>query len=129
MDESGTFEPLHPEVLTWAALLGRWVEFAEASVALPTEGEPGLLKASVVDVITLQAVCCALGELGELGLEERALGRDRAGVLVERHAGVLRRRWSGAAMPEALVELVEEAEAAVAEARGGGEAGAGKSPA
>ncbi|MEM1211415.1 MAG: hypothetical protein AAGI68_03870 [Planctomycetota bacterium] len=120
MDESSGYEPLHPEVLTWAALLGRWVSFAEASVALPDEGEPGLLKASVVDVITLQAVCCALGELEELNAEQRALGRDRAGVLVERHAGALRRKWVGADMPGALVELMEEAELAVRAARDGG---------
>ncbi|MEM6393130.1 MAG: hypothetical protein AAF797_10190 [Planctomycetota bacterium] len=124
MDKPDVVEPLHPEALTWAALLGRWVSFAEASVALPPEGEAGLLRESVVDVITLQAVCCALGELDELSEEQRALGRDRAGVLVERHAGALRRRWAGAEMPEALTELVDEAERAVRSARGHGLDGA-----
>ena len=126
--DAAEFEPLHPERLTWAVMLGRWVEFAKAAVALPgdevgsVEGgkEGGRWRASVPDVVGLQAVWFALQDLDELAVDERALGLDRAGVLIERHAGALRSRWGGGdEMPEALAELIEEAEAALAAAVAG----------
>ena len=124
--EPAEFEPLHPERLTWAVMLGRWVEFAKAAVALPgdemggVEGgkEGGRWRAAVPDVVGLQAVWFALGQMDELTEDERALGLDRAGVLIERHAGALRARWGGGKLPEALAELIDEAEAALAAAHG-----------
>jgi hypothetical protein len=32
-------QPLHPDALTWAGLLGQWLDFARASVALPDDAE------------------------------------------------------------------------------------------
>lgn len=55
-------KPLEPERLTWAVLLARWTEFARSAVALPKEGEAGLVRQSVADIITLQAVWFALGD-------------------------------------------------------------------
>lgn len=101
-------EPLEPERLTWAVLLGRWTEFARGAVALPAEGEAGLVRDSVTDIITLQAVWFALQHMDELDPSERALGLSRAGVLIERHAGAVRARFEGQPMPDALQELIED---------------------
>ncbi len=104
--------PLHPEKLTWAVMLGRWVTFAKSAVALPTEGDAGKLRSSVPDLIMLQAVWFALRHLEELSPEEAALGLDRAQVLIDKHAAALRARW-GEAMPAMMRELIDDAVAAL----------------
>lgn len=109
--------PLNSQRLTWAVMLGRWVAFARAAAALPTEGDPGRLRASVADVIVLQAVWHALRNLDDLDEAERELGLDRARVLIDRHALALRTRW-GQTMPPMLRELIDDAEAAWRQARG-----------
>ncbi|MEM7625133.1 MAG: hypothetical protein AAF333_05840 [Planctomycetota bacterium] len=117
------FEPLRPERLTWALLLGRWVSFARSAVALPTDGEGGRMRDAVPEIIGLQAVWFALEQLDELPGDERALGLDRARVLIDRHAGVVRRLWAGQALPAELDELIGDAERAWENATvGGGEA-------
>jgi hypothetical protein len=95
--------------LTWSALLARWVEFAQAAVVLPPEGESGAWKKSVPEVLRLQAVWFALQHLDELPPEERALGIDRAAVLIESSRTMLARDWEGRAMPAELKRLVEDA--------------------
>ena len=95
--------------LTWAALLARWVEFARSSVALPAEGEGARLRASVADLIMLQAVWHALSELDSLSVDERRLGVDRAQVLIDRHAAALRDRWADRPMPAMVAELIDDA--------------------
>lgn len=104
--------PLYPERLTWAVMLGRWVAFAQSAVALPDEGDTAKLRASVGDLIMLQAVWFALQHMEELEADERALGMDRAHVLVEKHASALRQRW-GDAMPAMMGELIDDAHAAL----------------
>ncbi|MEM9882965.1 MAG: hypothetical protein AAF800_08620 [Planctomycetota bacterium] len=115
-----TPEPLRPESMAWAVLLGRWVEFAKSSTAWPGDASGRRWKDSVPDIVQLQAVWFALREADGLGAGERALGCDRAAVLIARHAGSLRRRWSaaGGALPEELASLIRDAESALAEARG-----------
>lgn len=100
--------PLYPDRLTWAVLLGRWVDFARSAVALPTDTEGAKMRESVVDIIMLQAVWFALQHLQELTAAERALGVDRAGVLIEKHASALRQRWHDA-MPTGIEELIIDA--------------------
>jgi hypothetical protein len=112
------FEPLHPARLTWTVLLGRWVQFARSAVAWPTDGEGGRYRASVPDIIQLQAICFALQHLDDLPAPEQALGLDRATVLVQRHAEAIRRRWADGPLPSGLLELIDDAERAL-EARGG----------
>ena len=109
--------PLHPEQLTWAALLGKWVDFAQGSLALPDDDAGRKLKASVPDLIMLQAVWFALGELDELSGAERALGLDRAGVLIEKHTTALEHTWGKRAMPAQIRELIGEAESRLRERR------------
>ena len=111
-------EPLHPEHLTWAALLGRWVEFARQSVGLPRDEVGQLMRDSVPDVIMLQAIWFALQQVDELSPAERALGLDRAEVLFDKHAAAMRRRWAGHVMPEELMQLIEDARQQLAHVRG-----------
>jgi len=112
--------PLHPQQLTWAALLGRWISFARSAAALPDDRQNQKLRDSISDVIMLQAVWFALHHLNELSDDERALGLDRAEVLIDKHATALRRRWAGDAMPATMRELITDAEAKLYEVSGGG---------
>lgn len=110
-------DPLPTEALTWAGLLARWVEFAQSAVGLPDAGDPGRLKASVPDIVMLQAVWFALGQLESLPTAERALALDRAAVLIDRHTNALKQWWGGSEPPAALLELVKDARARLAAAQ------------
>lgn len=112
-------DPLDTQRLTWAVMLGRWVAFARSAVALPASGDEGRLRASVPDLIMLQAIWFALQHLDELDASERAVGLDRAEVLIERHTDNLRRRW-GDGWPAMIEELITDVRHAVEEARRGG---------
>lgn len=101
--------PLHPERMTWPLLLGRWVSFARSAVALPSDAAGRRLCDSVPDIIQLQAVWFSLEHLDELDADQRALGLDRAQVLIERHGGALRQRWAGDDLPGELRELIGDA--------------------
>ncbi len=109
--------PLDVGKLTWAVLLGRWVEFAKSALALPTEGEGRLLRDSVSDIIMLQAVWFALQHLDSLEDDEKALGIARAEVLIDRHTAALTQRWHGREMPDELTRLLTGARQALAEVR------------
>lgn len=99
-------EPLEPDRLTWAVLLARWTDFARSAVALPEEGESGRVRQSVADIITLQAVWFALGQMDELSPAEYAVGLDRAGVLIDRHRSAILARFDGDPLPEGLESLL-----------------------
>ena len=111
-------EPLHPERLTWAALLATWVDFARSAVALPKDAAGQAMRDSVGDIIMLQAVWFALRELEDLPPDERALGLDRAQVLIDRHRDAIEQRWQGQAMPDLLTELIDDAQAELAKHEG-----------
>lgn len=101
-------EPLEPDRLTWAVLLARWTDFARSALALPEAGEPGLVRQSVTDIITLQAVWFSLGQMDELSPAERSLGLDRAGVLIQRHCNAIESRFGQQPMPEDLQSLLDD---------------------
>ncbi|MCC6680649.1 MAG: hypothetical protein IT445_07075 [Phycisphaeraceae bacterium] len=105
--------------LTWSVLLGRWVQFARSAAALPREGDGKKLRDSVADLIMLQAVWFALQHLPELDANQRALGLDRAGVLIEKHEQALRRRWEDSPMPESMQQLIDDARRQWSAAGGG----------
>lgn len=113
-------EGLPLSAMTWAALLARWTEFARASVAFPQDERGERWRASVAPVIGLQATTFALADMDSLPPGERALGLDRAAVLVRTHAAGLHRVWAGEAMPDALREVVDDAAAALSLARSRG---------
>ncbi len=96
--------------LTWAVLLGKWVEFARSAVGLPDDEQGNKLRQSVPDLIMLQAVWFALQHMDELSAEQQALGLDRAGVLIDQHAGVLRSRWAPDPLPQRIEELILDAQ-------------------
>lgn len=76
-------------VLTWAALLGKWTELARASVAFPKTSQGAKWRKSVPDLIGLQAITHALGEIELLREEEQGLALDRAALGIETHAANL----------------------------------------
>lgn len=106
--------PLCPESLTWAVLLGRWVGFARSALALPEDAEGRRMRESVGDIIQLQAVWFALQHLDDLPPAERALGLDRAELLIDHHAAALRRRYTDAELPALVSELIADARAQLA---------------
>jgi len=108
--------PLRADALTWTALLGRWMDFARASLALPADAGGDAWRASVGAVITLQAVTFALGEIGELPPGERAWARDKAEVIVARSVREIETAWRGTAIPSTLVEIVADARSALVDA-------------
>lgn len=101
--------PLPVSQLTWAVLLARWIEFARSATALPIDADGKRLRACVADLITLQAVWFALGELDQLPADERALGLDRAQVLIDRHASAILERFAGEGAPPLMAELIDDA--------------------
>ncbi|MDZ4782583.1 MAG: hypothetical protein SGJ19_20240 [Planctomycetia bacterium] len=107
---------LHADRLTWAVLLGRWIDFARGAVALPNDAEGTRMRESIPDIIMLQAVWFALQHLQELKADERSLGIARAEVLIEKHEGALRKRWG--ALPDKVSELVADAREQLSAAHG-----------
>ncbi len=97
------------DTLTWAVLLGKWIEFARGALALPDDSEGQRLRASVPDIIMLQAVWFALKQLDELSPAERALGIDRAEVLIDKHRRAIEARWAEQQLPAMLLELMDDA--------------------
>ena len=93
--------------LTWAAMLGRWVDFARSALALPNDATGQRLRDSVPDIIMLQAVWFALAHLDELDAAQRSVGLDRAEVLIDKHAAALRERF-GAEVPEEIRSLLDD---------------------
>jgi hypothetical protein len=108
--------PLRPESLTWTALLGRWIEFAQASLAIPPEADGERWRASVPSIINLQAVTFALAEVPQLPAPERALALDKAELLIGSHRGKLTSIWPEGRMTTALRELCDDASIALAHA-------------
>lgn len=104
---------MHTGALTWAALLGRWIEFARSAVALPDDAAGRAWRKSIPAIIALQAVTMALAELDDLAADERALGLDRAEILIHRHTAELREAFANAPLHPMLTELIADANAAL----------------
>ncbi|HEX7008792.1 MAG TPA: hypothetical protein VF184_02350 [Phycisphaeraceae bacterium] len=116
-EPASSFEPLHPQRLTWAAMLGRWVQFARQAVGLPQDDAGVRMRQSVPDIIMLQAVWFALEHLEEVDPQERALGLDRAELLIDQHATALEERWRSTPMPAELRRLIDDARTQLKTAR------------
>ena len=102
-------EPLDTDKLTWAVLLGRWVEFAKGALALPDDDAGRAMRESVADIIALQSVWFALQHIDVLDADEKAFGVARAEVLIERHTQAISARWEGSEMPLELSALIADA--------------------
>lgn len=105
-----------PDPLSWAALLARWTEFAAAARAWPKDLDGERWSRSVPEVIRLQAVTHALHEIEALAEGERSLARDRAAVTVAQAAHALDAAWRGEAMPESILDALDDAQRAMARA-------------
>ncbi len=100
-----------PAALDWAALLARWMDFARAAVALPSDAQGDRWRASISPIITLQAVTLALGEVPTLPRDEQAVAIDRATLLIERETEALAKVWEGDLPSEVGLLLRDAAEA------------------
>jgi len=100
---------LNTDAMTWTALLNKWVEFAQASLALPDDAEGRRWRESVAPIITLQAVRFALDELDRLPRDERSVGLDKAEVLIEQAVAELSETWRGEVLPDMIEEIEEDA--------------------
>ncbi len=110
--------PLHPESLTWAALLGRWLDLAAASTALTEDQDGPRWRRSLPSLITLQAIVFAMDEFDQLPQEEQPVALDRSEVLVNEARVQLEETW-GEELPLALQEALDDADAAIATTEGG----------
>ncbi|HLP83740.1 MAG TPA: hypothetical protein VK157_05270, partial [Phycisphaerales bacterium] len=71
-------------------------------------------------IISLQALACALGEIDDLPATERAAGLDLASVQIRALASQLNQAWHGEPMPQGVIDLMDDAKAALQAARDGG---------
>jgi len=101
------------EVVTWAGLLAQGVELAQASLALPATAEGDRWRASVAPLIECQALRIALAELARLPRDDRPLARDLAATTLRGAAATLDEVWHGHPMPEAILEIAEDAQHAL----------------
>lgn len=102
--------------LSWTALLARWTELAAAARAWPQNAEGQRWSGSVPQIIRLQAVAQALRELGSIAEAEQPLARDRAAVTVSQAASALDALWRGESMPDAILDILDDAQRALARA-------------
>jgi hypothetical protein len=105
------------DVLTWAALLGKWTEFARSALALPRTAEGDRWRRAVPSIVGLQAVTHALSEIGVLPADECAAALDRAEVLIDRHSAELQRNWPREPLHPELRSLTTDAANALTAAR------------
>jgi len=108
--------PLQPEVLTWTALLGQWMQFAQAALTLPSDAQGERWRQSVTPIITLQAATFALGDLPRLPRAEWPLAFDKAELLISQHAGALKEIWQRKP-PPSVREIIDDSLTALAAAR------------
>lgn len=112
--------PLPERGLAWAALLARWAEFARATKGFPRGSTGDRWREAAAPIIGLQAVTFALGDIEGLSRADRAVGLDRAEMLIRQHAAALHALWRGEAMHAEVSALIDDAGAALAAARGAG---------
>jgi hypothetical protein len=109
-DGGSDYPPLYPERLTWAVLLGKWVDLARSALALGNDPASQALKKLVPDIIMLQALCHALQEMNDLPLDEQQLGCLRAHWLIDKHQAQIHQTWPAEEpLPQALEELIADA--------------------
>lgn len=115
----GPLDPL-TGIGTWAALLGHWTALVKAGeglvLAAPTDAGAARWRDSIPEVVTLQSVTFALGDLARLPEIDRPLARDRADLAVTAAAAALDRLWRAVEMPESLLEIASDARRAVDQA-------------
>jgi hypothetical protein len=94
------------------------VDLAQQALGLPNDAAGLKMRASVPDIVMLQAVTFALGELDHVPQSERSVGLDRAALLIEHHSKQLRSRWPGESIHPELQQLITDAQQAWQQAAG-----------
>jgi hypothetical protein len=100
---------MNTNAMTWTALLGKWVEFAQASLALPHDAEGERWRQSVPAIIHLQAVTFALDELDQLPSSEQPYAHDMASVMIDDNVSTLESIWADAESPQSIKEVIADA--------------------
>jgi hypothetical protein len=111
------------DAFTWAALLARWMELAQAAVALERQGGAPLAAAcggggwsrGMPALITFEALRHAMTQLGTLPPDERSFALDQATVLLESRRADLEDAFE--VIPDAIAQADRQAEAAIESAR------------
>jgi len=115
----GVLDPI-TDLGTWSALLGHWMALVKAGEGLrraaETDPDAARWRASIPEVVTLQAITFALGDLARLPEADRPLARDRADLGVVAAASALDAVWRGVEMPESVLEIAADARRAVEQA-------------
>lgn len=106
--------------MTWTILLAKWTQLAKASLKLPKTAEGDRWRTAVPPIISLQAVTHAMAELDDLEFDERALALDKSFVIIKSRAEELSTLWHGEELPQAIVEMIDDAKLATECAREGG---------
>jgi hypothetical protein len=114
MHADGDGDSVRADAMAWTALLGKWMEYAQAAKALPRDAEGTRWRAAVPHVITLQAVTLALREIDHVVTGDRAVARDRSAVMITTSVRALGELWSEGELPESLQELLQDAHDALA---------------
>lgn len=81
--------------------------------AAPRDADAHRWRDSIPEIVSLQAVTFALGDLAAIPQVDRPLARDRADLAVTESASSLDRIWKGEEMPGALLEVAADARRAV----------------
>lgn len=102
-------------LVTWTTLLGYWTDLVKAGEGLKRsdDDDDRAWRASLPEVIRLQAITFALAEIDRLEIPDRGLARDRAAIGVEEASSRLDALWSGVPMPETLLEIASDAAVAL----------------
>jgi hypothetical protein len=105
---------------TWSALLSHWIALVKAGEGLvqaaPDDLDAARWRASIPEVVSLQAITFALGDLAQLPAADRPLARDRADLGVTAAASKLDEIWRGEEMPESVLEIAADARRSVEQA-------------
>ncbi len=104
-------------LLGWSAMLAKWTEFAQASLALPKDHDGPRWKSCVAPIISMQAMCAALAELDQLPRSHRPVAIDAAETLLREQLAIIHEAWSGELIPDSIQELIEESRQAIFDAR------------
>ena len=122
-DQSSTSEPtasgerLPTGLITWTTLLSHWTSLVKAGeglvMAAPDDADAHRWRDSIPEIMTLQAITFALGDLESLSEPDRPLARDRADLAVTESSAALDRCWKGVEMPPMLLEIASDARRAV----------------
>ena len=95
--------------ISWSTLLAGWIQFAQSAVALPKTDQGQRWKDSVAPTIGLHALAMALGEIEKVNPDERSLAMDKSELGIKDYVAELNKIWRSEPMPEAIVELIEDA--------------------